>query len=244
MPRQPRIIEKGKIYHVFNRGVEKRKIYMSDQDYSRFIIGLEFFNRESSVNLWDFLIKNLKGKNINKLIAEKLKEERQKISKPLVRILAFCLMPNHFHFILEEIRENGISEFMKKIGGYCNYFNKRHKRVGPLFQSRFKSVLIKSDYQLQVIFNYVHTNSVELIECGWKEFKVKDYKKVIDFLNNYKWSSYRDYIGKSTHPFVTSRDFFTEIFNNHKGCEGSVREWVKFKAEKTCLKPDVKSILI
>src|SRR3972149_1208545 len=112
MPKQPRIIEKGKIYHVFNRGVEKRKIYMNDQDHSRFIIGLEFFNREISTNLWDFLIKNLKGKNINKLIAEKLKEERQKISKPLVKILAFCLMPNHFHLILEEIRENGISEFM------------------------------------------------------------------------------------------------------------------------------------
>ncbi|OGI70511.1 hypothetical protein A3A09_00670 [Candidatus Nomurabacteria bacterium RIFCSPLOWO2_01_FULL_42_20] len=231
MPKQPRIIEKGKIYHVFNRGVEKRKIFMNDQDYSRFIIGLEFFNQKNPIDLWGFLTKNLKGKNVQKLLAEKLKEERAKKSKPIVEILVFCLMPNHFHLVIREIVEGGLSWFMNKMGGYSSYFNKQNKRVGPLFQSRFKCVLINNDQQLQAIFNYVHTNAVELIEHGWKEFRVKDYKKAIDFLNNYKWSSYRDYIEEPTNSLVTNRDFFNNLLDGSNGCRDAVEEWIKFKAQ-------------
>ncbi|KKQ35767.1 MAG: hypothetical protein US50_C0005G0003 [Candidatus Nomurabacteria bacterium GW2011_GWB1_37_5] len=231
MPRTPRVIERDGIYHVFNRGVEKRKIYMNNQDFSRFCISLELFNCEEEADFWSFLSGHYKDKNLNRLLTEKLHEFRKKKLKPIVEILAFCLMPNHFHFILREIVEGGISKFMTKLGGYCTYFNLRHKRVGSLFQSRFKSVPIKDERQLGVIFNYVHTNPVELIERGWKNFNVKDYKMTIEFLNNYKWSSYGDYIGESIHPFITRRDFFHDFIGNTKDCRNFTEEWVKAKAQ-------------
>ena len=244
MPRQSRIIEKGGIYHVINRGVEKRKIFQKEQDYSRFIIGMEFFNCSEPVNLWEFLARNLKDKNLKNLIALRLQEERNKKKEPMVEILAFCLMPNHYHFILKEIKEGGISKFMKKMGGYSTYFNKQYKRVGPLFQSRFKSIPVKDDRQLQALFNYVHTNPVELLEPGWKDFKVKNFHQATDFLKNYKWSSYLDYIGQPNHPFVTRRSFFSKIFGNFDGCEAAIGDWVKYKAVKLRDDAELASLLM
>ena len=133
---------------------------------------------------------------------------------------------------------------MQKIGGYCVYFNKQYNRVGSLFQSRFKSIKITSDQQLQAIFNYVHTNPVELIEPEWKKFRVEDIKKAIDFLDNYKWSSYLDYIGKSTHPYVIKKEFFRDCIGNQKKCKDFVEAWVKSRAKKIVDKDEIKSILL
>jgi len=249
MPRQLRQIEVGEIYHVINRGVEKRQIFLKPQDYSRFVIGLEFFNQVASTDLWK-LLANWNDKTIDEIdalggtvppnvhtiptVAERLiKQRNEKKARMdyLVEILAFALMPNHIHLILREIREGGTSAFMGKMGGYSTYFNKQYKRVGSLFQSRYKSIHVSSDYQLQTLFNYVHTNPVELNEPDWKDFKVKDKKKAIKDLEKYRWSSYRDYIGLPTHPFVTQREFFHDTIGDYKDCRETVEGWVYEKAE-------------
>ena len=84
------------------------------------------------------------------------------------------------------------------MGGYVGYFNKQYDRVGPLYQSRYKSVQVQTDEQLNVLFSYVHTNPVELVELRWKEFEVESERNAISFLETYRWSSYRDYIGNPT----------------------------------------------
>src|SRR3989338_4080238 len=146
MPRKPRQFEVGRVYHIVNRGVEKRTIFLKSQDYSRFILGLEFFNSEGSFHLWDMLARSHSNKvGTTHTIAQRIETMRQKPKERIVDLLGFTLMPNHYHLILREIKERGISLFMRKLGGYSMYFNKQYHRVGPLFQSRYRAVPVKSD---------------------------------------------------------------------------------------------------
>jgi len=254
MPRKPRQIDVGKIYHIFNRGVEKRKIFLKLQDYSRFILCLEFFNSDKPINIFNLIEKfNFDNPIFNNspvgtvptgqvparqvdyraVMKERLEREREKPKNPIVELMAFALMPNHYHLIIREIIPGGISFFMKKIGGYSTYFNKQYERHGSLLQSRFNVVEIENDAQLSTIFTYAHTNPVELIEPGWKNFKVENPEKAMSFLKEYENSSLRDYIGIPTFPRVTDRKFFTDFFNQGKGCEQAVEDWIKYKAQQT-----------
>lgn len=122
------------------------------------------------------------------------------------------------------------------MGGYTNYFNKQYDRRGGLFESVYKSIEIKDDAQLFTVFNYVHTNSVELIEPLWKKQKVKNFDKARDFLENYKWSSYRDYIGISSFPDAINKKFFLEFFGSEENCKKEVENWIKFKADNNIQK--------
>ena len=133
----------------------------------------------------------------------------------------------------------GISLFMQKLGtGYTEYFNEKYDRksVGGLFQGRYKSVRIKSDSQLIAIFNYVHTNQIELIEAGWKELIVKNKKRALKYLETYRWSSYHDYVGKTTFPSITQRDFYLDLFHDYNGCRNAVEDWVSFKADNNIVR--------
>lgn len=228
----------GAIYHVINRGVEKRKIFMKPQDYSRFILGLYFFNdKNAKADIWT----NLRSRRDKTLAVigsrgypgyplagdDTLIDKRER----LVDLLAFALMPNHFHFIIREIKEGGTSSFMQKMCGYVRYFNQQYDRVGPLFQGRYKAVEIKDEGQLRTTFVYVHTNPVELKEPEWKDLKVKNAKNAINWLGHYRWSSYHDYVGNPTFPDVTQRDSFLKLYGGEKECRQAIDDWVLFKAE-------------
>ena len=94
-------------------------------------------------------------------------------------------MPNHVHLLLRQLKDSGIFKFMKKFGsGYGRYFNKKYNRKGYVFQNRFLAVPIKTDKQLKVVFAYIHANPVSLIEPKWKERGIKNFNKVIKFIEN------------------------------------------------------------
>lgn len=234
MPRQPRQFEINGIYHVVKRGVEKRNIFLKPQDYHRFILGLEFCNTTEATDLWKLIV----GSDPT-MLKRRLEEKRKMTKDHLVELLAFVLMPNHFHAVLREIKEGGISQYMQKMGGYSTYFNKQYDRVGSLFQSRFKAVQIKDDIQLNTVFAYVHTNPVELWEPGWKKYKVKDPKKAIEKLERYWASSYNDYIGKPKFPYALNRKFFLDFYGSEKRCKQAVEDWVHYKAGQTELGPEI-----
>lgn len=227
MPRELRKFKIGGIYHLINRGVEQRNIFLKNQDYQRFILSLEFFNSRESTNIWELVTR----KGGEDAVYDRLKRRREKQKDSLVEILAFVLMPSHFHLIIREIGEAGIAAFMRKIGGYVSYFNKQNQRVGTLFQGRYRSIEIKDDSQLRAVFNYVHTNPVELVEPGWKSFKVKNPNKAVEWLKKYRWSSCLDYIGEINFPFVTNREFFLDFFGGKEKCAKSIKEWVLSKGE-------------
>lgn len=211
-------IVSGGIYHVYNRGVEKRLLFVDDQDYKRFTRNLGIFNdikpvlnsgRESKINTGEKEIKSIKQK------------------KPLVDILAFCLMPNHYHLLLKQKEDNGISKFMNKVGvGYANYFNLKYNRVGSLFQGTFKVVLVNNESQFLYIPYYIHLNPLDLKIPNWRENGINKTKIAIEFLNSYKWSSHRDYAGKSSFVNILNKDVLNEFFINDENYQKEFKSFI------------------
>lgn len=228
-----RQFEVGGVYHIFNRGYDKRKIFLDKNDYQRFVESLYYLNNRSMIKLRDVR----KSKHTGSTCVF----EPPSNYEPIIEILAFTLMPNHYHLVVREISPGGIALFMQKLGnGYTGYFNEKYNRkgAGGLFQGRYKSVKILNDIQLVTIFSYVHTNPVELVEPRWKDLVVQDKNKAIDFLKEYKWSSYQDYISKDNFPNVIQPSFYLDILGGSIGCQKSVEEWINFKAENNILRAD------
>ncbi len=150
----------------------------------------------------------------------KKNQQNKKPRKLLVEILVFTLMPNHFHLLVRQKKEKGIVRFMQKLGtGYTMYFNKKHDRVGGLFQGRFKAVLVNNDTHFIHLPFYIHTNPLDL-----------NYKSSISVvLENYRWSSFLDYIGKNNFPSVTSRKFLLDFFGGVEEYKKSTYDWIKNK---------------
>ena len=216
--------EIGKITHVYNRGVEKRDIFISDSDMWRFIQGMFLFNDEdSSFGVLSHVERENKGR-INFNLLREFINRNKKNRKPLVRILADCLMPNHFHLLLEEIKEGGTSKFMQKSGiGYAKYFNKKYSRVGGLFQGRFKAVVIENDIHLQYVLAYINIiNPGQLIEPELKEKGVIDIDKVMNFAESYSFSTNPDYLGLRD-SIIIDKEIFKDFFPTPK----KYREFVK-----------------
>ena len=214
-----REIETGGIYHIYNRGVEKRKVFIDERDHLRFLSDLfEFNNKNPAINL------NYHTKHNN----DQYLEVRLPNRETIVEILAFCLMPNHFHLILKQTEERGITEFMRKLGtGYTNYFNKKYNRVGSLFQGKFKSVGITTDAHLLHLPYYIHSNPLDLVAPKWRKGEIGNYKKAINFLEEYRWSSYLDYIGKQNFPLITERKFILSLFHNEREYQKEMLQWLK-----------------
>jgi putative transposase len=189
--------EKGKIYHIYNRGVEKRNIFKDDNDRWRFLQGLFLFNDEkTTANLLWQMEKN-RGRVTFGILREFFAKEKRN-RDPLARIMADCLMPNHFHLLLEEIKENGISRFMQKLGtGYARYFNNKYQRVGGLFQGPFKAASAEKENYLKYLLVYIDViNPGELVEPQLKEEGVKDIGAIMKFAESYPWSTHQEYLGK------------------------------------------------
>ncbi len=215
----------NEIYHIVLRGVGDMSIFKDESDYYRAIFSIYEFNTIKPIEI------------------RLQREKRQTIKKhggltsdtrdPLVEILVFCFIPNHIHLLVRQLKDKGISKFMQKVGtGYAVYFNKKYNWKGHLFQGRFRAVRIKDDAQLFAIFAYIHMNPASLIESKWKEKGIKNFQRVIKFLENYKWSSYQDYIGKKNFPSVTKREFLLETMNGAKGCKEFMKNWVRYKEKR------------
>ena len=199
----------GEIYHIYNRGVEKRKIFSENHDYLRFIHDLfEFNDVEPAGKIYAYK----QRKQYAEVGLPHMKQQR----KFIVEILSFCLMPNHFHLLLHQLSDNGITEFMRKLGtGYTNYFNIKYERVGSLFQGKYKASHIVDDKHLLYLPYYIHLNPLDMIMPTWRDDEITDKNKAISFLETYRWSSYLDYIGKKNFPSVTQRDFIYNLYSDN-----------------------------
>ena len=210
------------IYHIFNRGVEKRKTFLEKGDFVRFIRDLYEFNDEDAVINLSY---HFNPKTIE--VEPRYIKKEQKKRKLLVDILAFVLMPNHFHLILRQLKENGISRFMQKLGtGYTMYFNKKNDRVGSLFQGRYKAVMVKEEPHFIFLPSYIHLNPIKLYRGS------TSINSMLRFLEDYKWSSLPDYLGKKNFPSVTSRDFFSDYFGGKGAYHSEIKDLLKGKMKR------------
>jgi putative transposase len=190
------ILAKREIYHIYNRGVDKRKIFLNNRDYQRFVNSLAVFND----------VKNLNGRHFNDLINDQNKE-------PLVNIIAYCLMPNHFHLLIEQRTDNGITKFLQKLTtSYTMYFNIKNSRTGALIQGVFKRSHIKTSPRLLEMSKYIHSNPIKILRNN----KLTD-AAVKKRLVAYAWSSLPDYIGtrkKST--IIENTKIILDQFSSQK----------------------------
>ncbi|MFN7170259.1 MAG: transposase [Candidatus Omnitrophota bacterium] len=146
------ILAIGEVYHIFNKSIAGFQIFNDDADYQRMVNLIAYYQQEKPPLKFSQVYLNSK---------EILERESLSEKDKLVEIIAYCIMPTHFHLILKQIKENGISIFMKNVlDSYSRYFNILHKRKGPLWEGRFKRVNIKTDEQLYHLTRYIHLNPV------------------------------------------------------------------------------------
>lgn len=238
MPSKKIKFENNEIYHIMIRSVGDTPIFIDENDYFRGIFSIYEFNNSKKISIYN---KRRNRKRLKLKIRSGAGSDRAPIldggdvisvddREKFVEILAFAIMPNHVHLLVRQIKDDGISKFMQKFGGLAWYFNKKLNRKGHLFCS-YKSVHIKTDEQLRNVFVYIHCNPISLIESEWKENGIKDVKKTIDFLDQYKWSSYKDYVGIKNFISVTQRDFLLDFFGNYNACKLAVEDWIKYKSK-------------
>jgi putative transposase len=219
----------NKIYHIYNRGVEKRKIFIDKQDYLRFIHDLFEFNNENPTLNFSRSFNSEKPMNEIQPRSHLLLKAREKEPrKLLVKILIFVLMPNHFHLLLQQKKENGISRFMQKLGtGYTMYFNQKYERIGGLFQGRFKAVVLEEHAHFLHLPYYLHTNPLDLLlDRGSTSIREQ-----LKFLEDYPWSSFSDYIGDKNFPSVTQREFLLEFFGGAEKYRNETKQWLEEKVK-------------
>lgn len=166
----------GGYYHLYNRGVEKRQIFQDDEDFKTFLFLLKLYLLPSVTS---------KGSDPKTVYYNRKNLNEQ------IELLAYCLMPNHFHLLVRQNVRSGITNLMRCVNtNYVMYFNKKYERVGSLFQGKFKAVLVDSEIYLLHLSRYIHLNPVSV----GKDFA------------SYNFSSYLDYLGKRSTLWVNSEE--------------------------------------
>ncbi len=196
MPLRNIPLVEGEIYHLFNRGVEHRPIFSDTRDYRRFTQTVEFYR---------FLLPPVRLSLFLEMSGEKRSEfwkQLERDKKKQVEIFCYCLMPNHFHLVVRQLEEGGISNFLRLVqNSYVKYFNLKYKRVGPLLQGQFKAIRIETDEQLLHVSRYIHLNP-------YSSFLVKS----LEALKKYPWSSLPDYLEGKSKQFL-NKEFILGFFS-------------------------------
>ena len=216
----------GEFYHIYNRGTDKRDIFTNSYDFNRFLCLLHLCNSINHVDIEKYF---REGQSFTDIL-------NTDVGDRIVDIGAWCLMPNHFHLLVREKPEGGISKFMKKLStAYAMYFNKKFKRTGSLFEGCFKATHVNKDNYLKYLFSYIHLNPIKIIEPKWKEGGIANKgnkEKIRKYLGNYKYSSYMDYIGvKRKEADILNRAVFPKYFNNCFDFSDFINGWLEYGKE-------------
>ncbi len=185
-------------FHIFSRGVLKQPIFLIQSDYLRFLFPILTFQGE-------YVVKNVSREIENSVQSRTLHIDgnitKEVLKERTVELTAFCLVPNHFHLLVRERTENGISKYMQRVlTAYAKYFNLRHDRNGYLFQGKYKDVHIENDRQLMHTSAYIHKHPCEI---GWRGKE-----------HLYPWSSYQDCIDENRFKSLLVTEILTERFKD------------------------------
>ena len=200
-------------YNLYNRGTEKRSIFLNDQDYKYFLYLMEICNTK---------------KNIRTSTTKKGFEK-----DTIIDIGAYVLMPNHFHILAREKIENGISLYLLKLlTAYSMYFNKKYNRTGRLYEGTFKSSYVSNDQYLKYLYAYIHLNPAKLIDKNWKERRTKSTSELLKFISEYKYSSLQEYLKVKTPTIkrnILEPNSFPLYFKNFSEHKNELFDWLKIQ---------------
>src|SRR3989344_7158836 len=202
----------GEIYHIYNRSNGQQEIFLSAKDYQRAMDVFSFYlygKPSLRFSFYNRLPKDQKSKFLEDLYS----------NKKVVDVIAFCLMPNHFHFLLRGLNGRGINQFISNFqNSYAKYFNIKSTRSGSLFQQNFRAVRIESDEQLIHVSRYIHLNPVTSYLMDAKD------------MENYQWSSYYDYFKENSPPYLT-KDLVLTNFKSYKEYKQFTLDQVNYQRE-------------
>jgi len=194
------------LYHALNRGVEKRTLFLDDKDRLRFVHNLYEFNNTAPAPEFT---------GCRDFVNPDIRVGRERI----VDLHGWCIMDNHYHLLLSERIDGGMSLFLRKLNvGYANYFNEKYRRSGTLFQGRTKKIHVNSDAYFLHILNYIHLNPLDFNKNWneWRTRRIEGADAALAHLEKYRWSSYLDYCGKKNFPSIITTDLFGDIFKDYK----------------------------
>lgn len=190
------------IYHIYNRGVEKRLIFLDDQDRAVFLSYLKTYLLPKEEKTLRAILANSESSTKEK--GQALKTLRLNNFSESITLLSYCLMPNHFHLLVKQTDADTIDRFMNSFAvRYSMYFNRKYRRVGPLFQGIYKAVLVTSDEQLLHLSRYIHRNPIALASQD-------------TLLQGYSYSSYPQYIGLSHTAWVHPEEILAYFSKSKK----------------------------
>lgn len=208
----------GEYYHLYNRGTDKRIVFLDKADHERFISLLYLCNSGIPIHRSD----HAKASLDDIFLIPK--------ETTLVDIGAYCLMPNHFHLLVREHSDGGLSMFMQKLmTAYTMYFNKRHERRGTLFEGSFRAQHVDEDGYLKYLFAYIHLNPIGIIESGWKEHRIKNRKAAEKHIHDYAYSSFIDYSQPEAPrraSAILNTIAFPEYFETPKAFSEYITDWI------------------
>lgn len=200
----------NEFYHLYNRGTDKRIIFKNKEDYKHFLFLMYVCNTTKNIEL-----RNI-GKNFNR-------------GETIVDIGAYCLMPNHFHILIYEKTNNGISKYMLKLmTSYSMYFNKKYNRTGKLYEGVFKSIHVSSDKYLKYLYSYIHLNPAKLIDKNWKKNIYKNTMDLLKYVFSYEYSSLKEYTDLLNSKIINPISF-PAYFKNPTDHQRELSEWLNFK---------------
>ena len=177
----------GEIYHVFSKSIAGFKIFNNRFDFTRMLSAIRYYQREGLVEKFSRFIEHKKSNKKKNYFYDFLQNKEK-----IVEVVAYCFMPTHIHLVLKQLKKNGISIFMKTIlNSYSRYFNTKLKRKGPLWEGRFKNVLVDRDEQLIHLTRYIHLNPTTA--------------HLVDKPQEWESSSYREYLGSESEEDIVCR---------------------------------------
>jgi len=214
MTRRVTPIITNQIYHIFNRGIASQPIFSSVYDYRRFIELVDYYRYTSPTLRFSFY-RRLPDKE-----KQKYYFDMKKNKSPQIEIFAYCLMPNHYHFAIKELNENGISKFIGNLqNSYAKYFNIRNNRKGSLFSEMFKNVRVDKDEQFIHLVRYIHLNPLT-------SYIIKKPEE----LDNYPWSSLPFYLFNSSSEFL-ERKLLLSYFKNIKELDKFTKDQIGYQRQ-------------
>ena len=205
-------------YHAYNRGVDKRAIFQDTLDFQRFYWSLYLFNDANYKNPGNDPYYN----DVLLAGAEQLAQDRDQ----LVKIISFCLLPNHFHLLVKQVKDGGVSKFFQKLGiGYVKYFNRKYERTGHLFEMNFKAIATDSDTHLFHLPRYIHLNAIDYSPLPWREGHIDDWARAQRILEGYPWSSHDAYMGRPQQLPVVDEEEVRNLFKSPEDYMQYLEEW-------------------
>lgn len=207
----------GEYYHIYNQGVDKRQIFKDEKDYLKFLRNLRDLNNKSFYEERKKVIASQGFKELSSFLAG---------MEPVVEISSYALIPNHYHFILKQVADGGIPNFMHRLGtSYTNYFNKKYDRSGSLFQGPFKGIHIDNNEYLLWLSGYVNGN-IEIHKIAQAE--------------NYKWSSFKYLLGIENNEILGD----TEIISSQFDKSGGFKKFVEIVIDESRKRKDLEKYLL